>query len=73
MMLICIYKTQKLNLAKGLVCESAQKMMKFFAIVAVLWCINAKGIQLHLSGIPYFLCTFTMPSKFYSYISNLFA
>nr|XP_022308164.1 angiopoietin-2-like [Crassostrea virginica] len=24
-------------------------MMKFFAIVAVLWCINAKGIQLNLS------------------------
>ena len=55
MMLICIYKTQKLNLAKGLVCETAQKMLKFFAIVAVLWCINDKGIQLHLSGIPYFL------------------
>ena len=72
-MLIYIYKTQKLNLAKGLVCESAQKMLIFFAIVAVLWCINDKGIQLPLSGIPYFLCTFTMPSKFYSYISNLFA
>ena len=74
MMLICIYKTQKiLNLAKGLDCKSAQKMMKFFAIVEVLWCINDKGIQVHLSGIPYFRCTFTLPTKFYPYISNIFA
>ena len=69
-----IYKRETLsNLAMGLDCERARKMLKLIAIAAVAWCINAKGIQLHLTGIQYSQCASTILTYFFSYISYVFA